>query len=258
MEGFEKRLRDDIEQGARRFDRRRFRHRSATGGFVFGIAIVAIGSIMLLDNLGIMRARDFWDYAPLLLAAVGIGKILECQGRPAGTVFGGLLTVAGTLWFLDNIDVLRFDHRLVVPIVIIGFGLMFLVRALDRARGLASPDGPAVAEAQINIWTVFGGSKRVVDAKDFRSADLFAMFGGIDLDLRQASLAEGATIDANAMFGGVEIRVPLNWSVEVRGSGIFGGYEDKTVHPAMDSLAPTPKLVITGFAVFGGVSVSNA
>jgi Domain of unknown function (DUF5668)/Cell wall-active antibiotics response 4TMS YvqF len=257
MEGFEKQLREDIQRHARGFGGR-YRHRSATGSFVFGLAIIAIGSLMLLDNLGIVRARDFWDYAPLVLAAIGIGKIFECQGRPAGTMFGGLLTVVGTLWFLDNIDVLRFDHRLVVPVVIIGFGLMFLFRALERARWTASPGGPPVPQAQINIWTVFGGSKRVVDAKDFRSADLFAMFGGIDLDLRQAGLAEGATIDANAMFGGVEIRVPLNWAVEVRGSGIFGGYEDKTIHPAGDSPVSAPKLVVTGFAVFGGVSVSNA
>jgi hypothetical protein len=241
-----------------RWEGRRPWRRSPTGGLVFGILIIAVGTIMLLDNLGIVRARDFWDYAPLLLVAIGLTKIVQGQGRPAGLLFGGLLSVAGILWFLENIDVLRFDSRLIWPVIVIGFGVAHLVRALDRQRdpdtGLESP----TSQSEVNMWAVFGGSKRVIDSQDFRSGDMFAVFGGVDADFRPARIADTASIDANAVFGGVEIKVPLSWNVELRGSGIFGGYEDKTVHPANDASMPAPKVVVTGFAVFGGVSVSNA
>ena len=249
------------DKWARRQDRHHsggFPSRSSRGGFVFGIIIIAAGTIMLLDNLGILRARDFWDYAPLILVALGIGKIIECQNRPAGLLFGSLLAAAGALWFLENIDILRFDTRLIWPVIIIGFGIFSLIRAMERQRYGASGGSPPMTEAQVHMFAVFGGSKRVIDAPDFRGADLFAMFGGIDLDLRPAGLVSGATIDANAIFGGVEIRVPLNWAVEIRGTGVFGGYEDKTIHPAPDPQAPSKKLIVTGAAVFGGVSVSNA
>ena len=97
----------------------------------------------------------------------------------------------------------------------------------------------------------------MLETKDFRSADLLAVFGGIDLDLRPAFITQEAVIDANAIFGGIEIRVPQNWVVDLRGTGIFGGYEDKTIHPVSDPNVPAPRLVVTGSAIFGGVSISN-
>jgi predicted membrane protein len=232
--------------------------RSPRGGFVFGIIVIVAGTVMLLDNLGILRARDFWDYAPLILAALGIGKIAESRNRPAPLLFGGLLAAVGTLWFLRNMDVLQFDVRLIWPVIIIGFGVFSLMRAMERQRYWTTGGTPPVSEAQVQMFAVFGGSKRVIDAPDFRGADVFAMFGGVELDLRPAGMVTGASIDANAIFGGVEIKVPLNWAVEIRGTGIFGGYEDKTIHPALNAQSPAPKLIVTGAAVFGGVSVSNA
>lgn len=232
--------------------------RRASGGFVFGLVIIAIGTVMLLDTMGIVRARDFWDYAPLVLAAVGVSKIIEGQGRLAPSLLGGILAMAGTFWFLDNIDVFRFNTHLIFPVIVIGLGITFLLRALESPRFGHRDFATVRSDAQVNLWAVFGGSKRVISSTDFQSADLIAVFGGIELDLRPARIVERAVIDANAMFGGIEIRVPQNWIVEVRGMGIFGGYEDKTIHPPLDSPVPPPVLVVTGFAVFGGVSVQHA
>jgi len=256
------RYRDRWESRQERWERRRNRRHSATGGFFIGAIIVAAGTVMLLDNLGVIRARDIWGYLPLALVALGVVKIFECQGRPAGTMFGGLIALAGGLWFLSNIDVLRFDSRLVGPILIIGLGLTFLVRAIERQRELAANGTAAgipdeAGPAQANIVAVFSGHKRVLETRDFRSADLFAVFGGIELDLRRSGMTQDSIIDANAIFGGIEIKVPQNWVVDVHGNGIFGGYEDKTIHPVTDPNVPAPRLVVTGFAIFGGISVSN-
>lgn len=256
------RHREKVERHWDKMERRQSHRHSPASGFVVGAIIVAIGTLMLLDNLGIVRAVDFWDYVPLILVALGAAKILQSQGRPAPTLFGVILATAGTLWFLNNIDVLRIDHRLIAPVLIIGLGLLFLARALERQREIASADPASVpAQAsdpgQVNLWTVFGGHKRVLETNDFRAGDLFAVFGGIDLDLRRSGMTQNAVIDANAIFGGIEIRVPLNWTVDVHGNGIFGGYEDKTIHPAPDPNMPVFKLTVTGFAIFGGISVSN-
>jgi len=62
-------------------------------------------------------------------------------------------------------------------------------------------------------------------------------------------------IDASALFGGVDIQVPENWNVIVEGHGMFGGYEDKTLHTMPENARP--RVVITGSAVFGGVVVKN-
>jgi hypothetical protein len=88
---------------------------------------------------------------------------------------------------------------------------------------------------------------------------MIAVFGGIEVDLREANISPGkeVVVDANATFGGIELRVPYSWEVVTRGMGIFGGYEDKTVPPRPTEGVTPPRLLVTGYAVFGGVSIQN-
>jgi len=83
-----------------------------------------------------------------------------------------------------------------------------------------------------------------------------AVFGGVDLDLRRARLAErDVTIDVKAVFGGVAITVPEDVAVVIDGSGVFGGFagnaEDEQPPPG------APVVRVTGKAVFGGVAVQR-
>ncbi len=106
-------------------------------------------------------------------------------------------------------------------------------------------------------WAIFGGAKRRVETQDFEGGEALAIFGGVELDLHKAATKKDEiVIEANAMFGGIDMRVPDNWTVTVRGAGIFGGYEDKT-DSRSGEVGKQPHLVITGYAVFGGVSVKN-
>jgi len=73
---------------------------------------------------------------------------------------------------------------------------------------------------------------------------------------RAATTREQIEVEANAIFGGVEIWAPDNWDVIVQGASILGGFDDKT-HRAPDDGIRRPRLVIRGSAVFGGVVVKN-
>jgi hypothetical protein len=168
------------------------------------------------------------------------------------------------------------------PGVLIMIGLGMLARSMDRHNGEGYPPGASGAYAKslgediknrimsdiggrsgaaaspnhLSEWAIFGGGRRRNDSQDFQGGEAFAMFGGIELDLRKAaSTREEIVIDVNAIFGGIEVRVPENWSVTVRGAGIFGGYEDKTFRAALDP--KQPHLTVNGVAVFGGVTIQN-
>ena len=81
-----------------------------------------------------------------------------------------------------------------------------------------------------------------------------AVFGGAELDLRQARLESSeVTIDIKAVFGGVEIVVPDDMITIVDGTGIFGAFD----HDDSASQPPpgAPVVRIGGKAVFGGVWV---
>ncbi|HEX5996641.1 MAG TPA: DUF1707 domain-containing protein [Jiangellales bacterium] len=81
-----------------------------------------------------------------------------------------------------------------------------------------------------------------------------AIFGGVDLDLREARLETAeVTIESKAVFGGVNIVVPPDVTVIMEGTGIFGGFggDAEDVQPP----AGAPVVRVTGKAVFGGVAV---
>jgi hypothetical protein len=97
-----------------------------------------------------------------------------------------------------------------------------------------------------------------VNTPDFRGGDAIAVFGGVEFDLRGAGMTvDQAVIDVNVVCGGLEVRVPDNWTITNRAVTIFGGVEDKTAQSKLEPTAKSPHLVITGSVVFGGISLRN-
>jgi len=113
-------------------------------------------------------------------------------------------------------------------------------------------DGDAAAEA--SVIAIFSGAERKGVWDPPKSLNVVAMFGGSEIDLRQARIpAGGLSINVAALFGGVEIVVPEDLNVESSGAGIFGGFDGKNHRGSSDPRTPTVK--ITGVAIFGGVEI---
>lgn len=246
-----------------RHERRLGRRHSGFGSLLVGLIIAGIGVLLLLENLGVVYVEDVWRYWPVILIVMGISRAASCYGM-GGRVWGGMLVLGGTVFLLSNLGFIRGDvWRFFWPVILIGIGIAMLGRAFERraqlAKGTAINSGVGRStDSTLNEWAIFGGARRRVESQEFQGGDVLAIFGGVELDLHQAAIkGDEAVIEANAMFGGVDIRVPETWTVTVRGSGIFGGYEDKTAAPRTDEIGKRPMLVITGFAVFGGVTVKN-
>ncbi|WP_030172549.1 DUF1707 SHOCT-like domain-containing protein [Spirillospora albida] len=83
----------------------------------------------------------------------------------------------------------------------------------------------------------------------------FAFWGGGKIDLRDARFtADEVVIRAFAIMGGVEIIVPDDLTVHVKGLGIMGGFDERASGPGVPG---APKVVIKGFAFWGGVDVKR-
>lgn len=250
---------DRIQRKMARFEdkmrRRRERQHSPAAGMVFGLVVVLVGLGLLLENMGIVSFREVWKFWPVFLIVYGVSRALACKAMTS-LIWGGAVALIGALLLLDNLEIIYFRFDYIWPLIIIAFGLSLLVRAIDRKRYIR--DAPVTNDPVLNIVAVFGGSNRVIDNPDFRGGEIVSVFGGVRLDLRRAAMTlDRVVLDVSAVFGGVEIRVPENWSVSTKGVGIFGGFDDKTLHPKADPNVKTPELVITGATVFGGMSVTN-
>jgi len=61
-------------------------------------------------------------------------------------------------------------------------------------------------------------------------------------------------IDVFAFWGGIEIRVPEDWSVVTRVTPLLGGVEDQT---RASQAAVSKRVEIRGTAIMGGVEIKN-
>ena len=97
----------------------------------------------------------------------------------------------------------------------------------------------------IQVAAVFGGKYFHSRATSLRSATVITTMGGVDLDLRDATLdPRGATLDLRATMGGAQITVPPDWAIDVEVEGAAGGF-DVDVTSADELPENAPKLHIT-------------
>jgi len=104
---------------------------------------------------------------------------------------------------------------------------------------------------ELGLVAVFDGIELESSATSFRGGSVLAWYGGVSLDLREATLAPGAHLTVHTLFGGVAIRVPSNWRLESSLQSFAGGAD---VRPGSESL-DAPTLTIDGRALFGGIAV---
>ncbi|WP_017936701.1 DUF1707 SHOCT-like domain-containing protein [Nocardioides sp. Iso805N] len=82
-----------------------------------------------------------------------------------------------------------------------------------------------------------------------------AVLGGASLDLRQATYAaETCELTVQAFWGGVTLIVPPEVEVVFEMTSVLGGYSDTRGNVATTG---SPRLVIRGWCVMGGVSVER-
>ncbi|WP_069769607.1 DUF1707 domain-containing protein [Streptomyces sp. LUP30] len=83
-----------------------------------------------------------------------------------------------------------------------------------------------------------------------------ALMGGGEIDLREADFsAAEVEINCVAIMGGVQIVVPPGVEVVVRGVGVMGGFDQE--ESAVPGDPGGPRVVVTGFAFWGGVGVER-
>ncbi|HEX6759032.1 MAG TPA: DUF1707 domain-containing protein [Propionibacteriaceae bacterium] len=100
---------------------------------------------------------------------------------------------------------------------------------------------------------IFGGVSRSGRWRVRKNIQALALFGGIDLDLRNA-IFEAPVVEISGFwcFGGLDIKVPEGIDVRDQTAGVFGGTDIRDIG---DPAPGAPTVVIKGMTLFGGVTV---
>jgi hypothetical protein len=162
----------------------------------------------------------------------------------------------------DHLDMEEFEHRLTLAHerdTIASINQLvddLAVTGVDVLPGAALAHASNSPEHQ-EITAIFGGQE-ISGAKPLpRRLTIRALFGGVQLDLRDALFPDGIVdVEIKAVFGGVQIIVPPSLAVESHGVAIFGGFEGLNRAPASPDPS-SPLLRVRGRVVFGGVQIET-
>lgn len=217
---------------------------------IIGLVIIAMGVIFLLENLGYVEDFQFWSFWPVIPILIGISLL----GRPPEVrqpLAGSILIVVGVLFLLYNFDIIPWSIGDFWPVFVILVGLVILKGAIFRG----SPKGQPSTD-YVNMSMVLGGGDFKFSTKNFKGGKIDAIMGGGTIDLRKAEIQEDEVVlDAFALWGGIEIRVPEHWQVTVHGTPLLGGIDNKVAHVPAEG--PSKKLTIKATAIMGGVEIKN-
>ncbi len=224
------------------------RSRVALGPLLPGLVLTAVGVAFLLDNLDLVESWTILRFWPVILLAVGLRNLVGA--RNLGSAVGGvLLAAAGALLLLNSLNLIDVDLWNLWPLVLIAVGVRVLVNVMSDSEGRSE-----VSESEETAAAFLGSVEHRSRSADFRGGAASAFLGAVNLDLREADIiGDRVVIRVFAMMGGLEIRVPETWTVEVGVTSLMGGVEDKTRGPA----ASSKRLVLKGTVIMGGVEIRN-
>lgn len=222
--------------------------------WLLGLFLVALGMLFLLDTTDVIEVGGVWSLAwPLLLVFVGLSILIRERWR---SIVGLIVLLLGVGFFAQNADWIEEGWiGRYWPIVLIVAGIAVLVEAVGfmRPKRLTRTTGEGGDEG--SYTAVLGGRKSRVTSGSWRGGRATALLGGVELDLREAVPVEGgAVLDVTAFMGGIDVTVPRRWRVEIDGTPLLGGFDDKTEGGGGEG---SPLLRITGTVIMGGVDVKH-
>jgi predicted membrane protein len=220
----------------------------------WGAVLIIAGLGWGLSELGLVEFNIFfkgwWTLFIIIPCAVSLFTSPDKLSAGIGVAIGVILLLCVR-------DVIEYDMimKLVVPAIIVIIGVKLIANAFGEKKTKTIEESlRRNADDLEHVFALFTGEEVKCDGKVFRGAELNAIFGGIDYDLRGAVIEPDCAIKATAIFGGIEIIVPDNVKVRVKSTGIFGGTSNKARRPD-DKAEGVITLYVSSLALFGGVDI---
>jgi len=121
-----------------------------------------------------------------------------------------------------------------------------VVRRLRPSRGDSGSE-------EFERVAILNGDQFRSAAQPLRRGRVDIIMGGVDLDLREASLAPDASLHVFVKAGGLRVAVPATWRVDTNVQAMFGGVDSGPA--AIDASTDAPTLTVTGTVIFGGLQI---
>jgi len=246
-------------------------HRNRPNGskkLAIGLVILFLGAILLADNFRMLP----WGFKSIiftwqmLLIAIGFINLFSRNNYATGVI----LILIGAFFLIPDIVTFPFNFtRLFWPVLLIAVGLLIISRRnitrnhhfnhRHNHRHFDYQNQPFSnsSDDYMDEVNIFGGSKKSFLSENFKGGKIVSIFGGSEIDLSHAKLAEGTNmLEMICIFGGSSIIIPSDWRVRSDVVSILGGFADKRSNIS-DASMKDRELIIKGVAIFGGGDIKS-
>ena len=224
---------------------------------IWGMAIIALGVIFGGNALGLFNIDIFFKgWWTLFIIIPSLIALITEKGK-----LGNLFFLAGGIvLLLAAQEVFSFEvaWKVILALFLVMIGVSIIVKNVfhnkndkevaKKAKELRNDDK---MDSQMAI---FSGNDRVYANEEFSGSNMMAVFGGVDLDLRNAFFRKDTLIRAFCLFGGITIKVPKDVRIKVKSGFIFGGVTDERKNNS-EKIEYT--IYIDAMGGFGGVSIDD-
>ena len=240
--------------------------RSGLGGRVFfGVLVIVIGVLFLVDKAGIAELDSLLDWWPSLIILYGAWRLIANRFRslflPLLLIFGGVVL---QLRELDTADV----FSTIWPAFLIALGVAIVIGGMRsrnrRQRGgdsshsastIIDVDLGAPADADDGTLHAVAGSQDRIVSGDFYDGSINVVMGNGTLDMRDATIVDKpATLEVSVVMGEVKVRVPTEWNVRIVNSSQIGDTKDTR---RSQNNSDDPDLIIRGSVTMGSLQITD-
>lgn len=215
-----------------------------------GVIIIIVGLLFFMEAIIPGFAVEFQIVWPVVLFILALYFMLKKRRIDA---FSSFLMVASIWYLLYHFGVIAIQlSEVFIPLLLVFIGLSIIFNAVVYKADGKHVRARVTNKGDINYYGIFSAIEEKIKSKDFKGANIFAIFGGVDLDLREMQVKKDTVIEGYAIFGGIDLLVSDDYNVIVKGSAFFGGNENKSMN-TYDEKRPT--LYIHCLSVFGGMTI---
>ena len=222
--------------------------RTKLGNILWAIAFIVIGIGLAGDVL------ELWNFNLLFDSWLALFIIVPClvdmvkRNINIGNILGTFLGVSLLLNSLDIVPI-RVFIKLAIPFIFVLIGVNILINTMQgqKKRVVIQNRGPVRA-----ISAIFNNQNVRPFNEDFYGANINTIFGGVQLDLRNARINQDIVIESTTIFGGIEIYIPPNVKLKISSVPIFGGVCNRSTDCSANA---APTIYLNSTCIVGGVTI---
>lgn len=222
------------------------------GNILLGIILLAIGIVLGLNALGITHIdissiffRGWWTLIIIIPGLISIAKHPTKMWPYVVTAIGFilLLMARGFISF-------GFIFKMIIPVTLVVIGLKLIFGKVIKNETQKCETGKMSSLKGKNV--IFGEKTYNLSNAEFLGDSLECSFGHMRYFMQESTLRENQILNVDVTFGKVDIFVPKDVNIVVRGDVTLGVVNNKSMN---DIEKGRPILTIKASCAFGGINI---